>query len=326
MPPTPSPTDPASRQILRHQEAHKDKIAALRRRVGALPANIADISGADADQSIGPGWGVGVAEIDALLPGFERQHRTGSSRRAAGLHEIKPANVRDQAVAAAFALSILGRRAAVANRPVLWVHPRRTAGETGLAYAPGLSALGLAPERCLMVETRTRQETLWVLEEALKSQAVAAVLGTLDTLEMTPARRLVLAAAVPCLMLTGAASPGAVVAHTRWRLARCPTQNAHERAVEPDAAADTKDEFGRWRCRLQLERCRQGITTPQEQGDESRNGGWTMEWCDASFRFHLVTRLAAGADAPAAAPPRSGAWPKREPAGWSRDRPTRQQA
>lgn len=97
--------------------------------------------------------------------------------------------------------------------------------EIGRPYGPGLAGLGLEPQRLLLVETARDAETLWALEEGLKSTTLAAVVGCLPAVDLTPARRLSLAAkacGTPCLLVTGAAAPSAGATASRWRIAMRP--------------------------------------------------------------------------------------------------------
>ena len=225
-----------------------------------------------------PVLGFGLAAIDAVLPlGGLEVH---------GLHEIRPASARDRPVALALALALAGRHAArlrelapagadAAMRGVLWAAQLRSVRETGRLYGLGLARLGLAPGAVLGIEAARADDVLWAMEEGLRSGALAAVLGTLETLAVTPARRLVLAAAqaaTPCVVLSGPGSGGLTPAHTRWRVAAAPG------APHPfDAAAP-----GAWRLRLELERCRRGPS----------GLSWILEWCDATHRFRLAAPLA----------------------------------
>jgi protein ImuA len=233
-------------------------------------------------------WGFGVPEIDGLLSGAS----AAALRPAAGLHEIKPAAYPDRAATTGFALAILSRRLLEDPRPVLWVFPRSWRREHGHPYGPGLAALGLATDRSALVETRTRQETLWAMEEGIKSGALAAVLGILDSLEVTPARRLVLAASgTPCFAITDARTAGVPVAHSRWRVGAVPVSEAAILPSDPPSirVQGLRSPLAptRWRAKLTLERCRHGPARLAAEGSR----GWLMEWCDASFRLHLVAGL-----------------------------------
>ena len=118
------------------------------------------------------------------------------------------------------------------DRPILWVIEDFATLETGAPYGPGLAAHGLAPDRLVLVNTAKPQETLWVMEEALRAKAVAAVLGELWNVtrdyDLTESRRLLLAAragGTPCLLLhAGAAGQGGLLssaADTRFEVRTC---------------------------------------------------------------------------------------------------------
>ena len=71
----------------------------------------------------------------------------------------------------------------------LWVStvPRRS------IYPPALKSFGIAPERISFVDARNTKETLWVLEESLKCEALTAVVGELSEISFNDSRRLQLA-------------------------------------------------------------------------------------------------------------------------------------
>ena len=64
----------------------------------------------------------------------------------------------------------------------------------GRLHGHGLNALGLDPGRLILVETAHRKETLWAMEEAVRSAAPAAIAGVIDTLDLKLSQRLHLAA------------------------------------------------------------------------------------------------------------------------------------
>jgi protein ImuA len=224
--------------------------------------------------------GFGIEAIDARLPAGGLQSH--------GLHELKPGTPRDTAAALALALA-LARRPAASGRPLLMVLAGRAASEHGLPYGPGLARLGLDPGQLILITAKRAADALWAIEEGLRAKALGAVIASLDTVAMLPARRLVLAAAegaTPCLMLTSPSKAGISVAHTRWRIASLAG------ARHPFAPAAP----GAWRCALTLERCRQG---PSDLT-------WTLEWCDASHSFNLAAAVSPGALAAAGAGRRAG--------------------
>jgi protein ImuA len=241
-------------------------------------------------------WQLGVAEIDRLLP-------LGLAEN--GVHEIKPAEPGGHGGAAAvmvsammFAVGLLLRRSCAPPARVLWCVPSASAGELGRAYGPGLAAAGLDPCRLLLAEPARHADALWVIEEALKSQSLAAVVACLgsgstaaqkgtggpDFLGLTASRRLALAAAAgatPCLLITDPrAAPVAAVA-SRWRVAPAPS------APHPfDVRAPGSRRFA-----ILLERCR---SAPLAAGAVEQ----IVEWCDDTHCFRLAAALADRADAP----------------------------
>ena len=143
----------------------RERIVLLRRRIAALEARDGPLPGLPAE------WGKAGAPASAqdffeTLPG---------ALAPGGLSEIVPARPRDAAAAAGFtsvlALCATAPRAASA----VWIAEDMAAREIGLPYAKGLEALGLDPARLIVVRTRAPRETLWTMEEALKSRAAAVV-------------------------------------------------------------------------------------------------------------------------------------------------------
>jgi cell division inhibitor SulA/protein ImuA len=63
-----------------------------------------------------------------------------------------------------------------------------------LPYAPALQAAGIDPSRLLFIKTRSARETLWAIEQALRSRACGAVLAWPDKITYSELRRLQLAA------------------------------------------------------------------------------------------------------------------------------------
>jgi len=142
----------------------------------------------------------------------------------------------------------------------------------GRLHGHGLNALGLDPARLILVETAHRKETLWAMEEAVRSAAPAAVVGVIDTLDLKLSQRLHLAATdagLPIFLLRPAPTLESSAAATRWRIG---------------TAQAARDRFGlvrRPRWHLQLERCRNG-----------RPGEWVVEYDHVAHRFSLAAALA----------------------------------
>jgi len=60
-------------------------------------------------------------------------------------------------------------------------------------FPSGLKHFGLEPDRVVFINTPKKQDLLWIIEEALKCDALAAVVGELKELGFTESRRLQLA-------------------------------------------------------------------------------------------------------------------------------------
>jgi len=155
---------------------------------------------------------------------------------------------------------------------IFFVLPAYGLRDHGRLYGHGLRALGLEPERLILVETARRNDTLWAIEEALRSGAPAAVAGIVDKLDLKLSQRLHLAAVdcgLPLFLLRPAHDLESSAAATRWRVG---------------TAAAARDRFGlviRPRWHVNLERCRNG-----------RPGEWVLEYDHVAHRFSLAAALA----------------------------------
>ena len=211
-------------------------------------------------------WMIGLAEIDRHLP--------AQGLLRAGLHDVSPRSHGDQPAAMGFALALALRRLSDAQerRPLLWcrlsVHER----EHGRLYGHGLARLGLPRERFVTITLKKPMSLLWTMEEALKSGALAAVIGDAEAAhaDLTVTRRLSLAAAAgktAAILTFARPEPAATVSHTRWTAGSVPSSSPpHDgQAVGPPC----------WS--IELTRVRGG-----------RPGAWILEWHHAQSRFSLV--------------------------------------
>ena len=86
---------------------------------------------------------------------------------AGWLHELWAPKAHDHTSAAAWALSAL----TVHDKPLLWITNHTLLREQGVPYGPGLMAAGLTPADFILVRARNQEDSLWALEEAIKSDA-----------------------------------------------------------------------------------------------------------------------------------------------------------
>ena len=123
-----------------------------------------------------PGVPTGFPALDAELP--------GGGWPAAALTEILPQH---EGIGE---LRILGpalASLAARGRWLTWIAPPY------LPYAPALQAAGIDLARLLVVKTRSPRETLWAVEQALRSNACGAVLAWPERIAWPELRRLQLA-------------------------------------------------------------------------------------------------------------------------------------
>jgi protein ImuA len=206
---------------------------------------------------------LGLHDVDRHLP--------GAGLACGALHEVAAAAHGDRPAVFGFAVALTALALRAHSDPALLIAARRSFDAFGKPYGHGLCRLGLDVSRLILVETRSDKDALWALEEALRSKAVAIVVGAVESdLDLTRSRRLSLAAAASGTSLVLLRPPrvtGASAALTRWRIAAAP------------AARDRLLASPRWS--VALERCRNG-----------RSGQWLLEWDHVTHRFRMAQELA----------------------------------
>ncbi len=225
---------------------------------GTIPAALGFVAAilgrlaANAPPPCGEGLGVGVGE------GIRRRRRKRTHSRPPTLPPPQ------------------GGRESRAHRlqlyPFIFVIPAYGLRDYGRPYGRGFNSLGLDPARLILVETGHRTQTLWAMEEALRSAAPQAVAGMIDKLDLKTSQRLHLAATdagLPLLLLRPPQTLESSAAATRWRIGTA------------EAARDRFGLFARPRWHLKLERCRNG-----------RPGEWVVEYDHVAHRFSLVAAMA----------------------------------
>lgn len=94
-------------------------------------------------------------------------------------------------------------------------------------FPAGLRQFGLEPDRIVFISTTRPKEALWIMEEALKCEALTAVIGEVRELGFTDSRRLQLA--VENSGVTGfihrycPKAENAVACTTRWKITALPS-------------------------------------------------------------------------------------------------------
>jgi protein ImuA len=204
----------------------------------------------------------GLAAIDSHLP--------EGGLVCGALHEVVPETESALPAALGFIVAVLARLERA--HPLFFVMPGYGLRPYGRLSGHGLNALGLDPTRLIVIETAHRKQTLWAMEEALRSAAPQAVVGAIDKLDLKTSQRLHLAATaagLPLLLLRPSQTLESSAAATRWRVGTA------------EAARDRFGLIARPRWHLKLERCRNG-----------RPGEWRVEYDHVAHRFSLAAALA----------------------------------
>jgi protein ImuA len=147
----------------------------------------------------------------------------------------------------------------------LWISRKRS------IFPVALRAFGIAPDRFLFAVAKGEKEILWTMNEALKCNALSAVIGEVNDFNFMASRKLQLA--VEESKVTGfvlrnqvrTLNPTAAV--SRWRITSMPTQ---PRDGVPGVG------FSRWQ--VELLKVRNGQT-----------GVWQIEWLDGKFVVDQIT-------------------------------------
>lgn len=207
---------------------------------------------------------LGAPAVDTALP--------DGGLALGALHEVRGAL--GEGAALGFLGALLARlmRQLPERAGILWCQRGHMSGETGALYAPGLAALGLDPDRLVLVRVKHDADVLWAMREGLASRCLAAVVGEVSALDLNDGRRLQLAAEASGVtgFLLSPESAAPSVATTRWSLGPAPSALSAG-GIEQD---DTRHGPGAARWQAQLTRCRGGMP-----------GAWLLEWCHETGKF-----------------------------------------
>lgn len=133
--------------------------------------------GTGLSQAPQPGVPSGFSELDAELP--------GGGWPSGCLTEVLPQH---EGIGELRLLGPALARLAAEGRWLAWIAPPH------LPYAPALAAAGIALERLFIVRTHKRTDTLWAMEQAVRSNACGAVLAWPEHVRYPELRRLQIAA------------------------------------------------------------------------------------------------------------------------------------
>ncbi len=148
---------------------HPDIIQQLRQEI-LLREGLRPPSAAAVDMGLGP---VAAAFPQGVFP-------TGA------MHELLSDGHEGAAAGSAWLAVLLGRMM-TREGACVWI------GSNPNIYPPALKAYGVEPERVVFVNVRKEKEALWAVEEALKCEGLAAVVGEIRDVSFLASRRFQLA-------------------------------------------------------------------------------------------------------------------------------------
>jgi len=174
------------------------------------------------------------------------------------VHEFLSARAEDSASTGGFISGLLASLMGNSGT-VVWISSFRT------LFPPALKSFGLEPDRFIFIDLQKEKEVLWAMEEALKCEALSAVVGEIREINFTASRRLQLA--VEQSRVTGFIlrnkyrNLNTTACVSRWKITPLSSESVDEL---PGIG------FPKWK--VELVRMRNG-----------RSGVWDMQWVNGRF-------------------------------------------
>lgn len=175
------------------------------------------------------------------------------------VHEFLCASMEEGTAASGFIAALLSSILKT-GAPSVWITSVKQ------VFPPALRAFGIEPHQIIFIRSKKPKEILWTLEEALKCDALSAVVGEISEISFLESRRLQLAiekTRVPGFLIRQDPVNLSTVSVTKWRVRPLPTE---KEAPLPGIG------FPRWQ--VELLKVRSG-----------RPGSWQMQWKKGRFEL-----------------------------------------
>jgi protein ImuA len=203
---------------------------------------------------------VGNSAIDLGLGPISEAFPNASFPTGA-VHEFLSANPEETAASSGFISGLLANLMG-SNGTALWISSHRN------LFPPALKNFGVQPDRFIFIDLQKEKHVIWAMEEALKCEALTAVVGELEEISFTASRRLQLAVeqshVTGFIMRRHSRNLSTTACVARWKIT----------SLESEVIDDLPGiGFPKWR--IELLRIRNG-----------KPGVWDMMWKDG--RFHAV--------------------------------------
>lgn len=207
-------------------------------------------------------WDIGLGPIQSSFP--------NSCFPVGAVHEFLSDTLEDKAASTGFIaclLSALMRNGGAS----IWISSSRN------IFPPALKTFDTEPDKIIFIDLQKEKEVLWAMEEALKCEGLAAVVGEIREVSFTASRRLQLA--VEQSQVTGFIlrhhpyNLNTLASVSRWRITPLPSE------LEENLPGVG---FPRWN--VDLLKIRNG-----------KPGSWIMQWSQGKFQ-HISPLVASIAE------------------------------
>ena len=199
----------------------------------------------------GAAAGMGLGPVEAVFP--NGVFPTGA------IHEFLCPAPEDTAASGGFIAGLLSSLMQQGGA-CLWI------GIARRVFPPALRAFGVEPDRIIFVDLQREKDVLWAVEEALKCDGLAAVIGEMREISFTQSRRLQLAVeqskVTGFILRNDIRKLTATACVARWKITSIPSQ-----------LEDGMPGVGFPRWKVELLKVRNG-----------NPGSWKLEWADGQFK------------------------------------------
>lgn len=208
-----------------------------------------------------PGISFGLGPVEAAFP--------GNRFPVGAMHEFISREVTEAASTNGFIAGLLGTLMQKGGF-CLWVSSKRT------LFPPGLKRFGVEPDRIVFIDVKREKDVLWAVEQGLKCDTLAALVGELKEISFTESQRLQLA--VERSRVTGflhrhqPRREDSLACAARWKI--MPVISKLEDGI-PGVG------FPRWK--VELIKVRNG-----------RPGAWQLEWKGGGFHHNPLDEKSIG--------------------------------
>ena len=225
--------------------------------IARLQQDILSMQGFKTGQA-GSAVDVGLGSIHHAFP--------NASFPTGAVHEFLAAGAEDTAATSGFIAGVLSALMHNSGASV-WISSSR------MIFPPALKLFGIEPDRVIFIDLQKEKDVLWAMEEALKCDGLAAVVGEMQDIGFTASRRLQLAVeqsrVTGFLLRNNPRSLNTLACVSRWKIKPLPSE-----------LEDNMPGVGFPRWNVDLLKIRNG-----------RPGSWQVEWVAGRFR-HVSQKIA----------------------------------